>query len=200
MLDVVHIVQSGGLLVIGLIVFAEVGLLLGFFLPGDTLLIAAGVFAAEGHLPLIPLLIITSVAAIAGDNTGYYIGKRLGPRLFKKEDGVIFRKEHIHRTEKFYAKYGNKTLLVAHFLPIIRTFSPVLAGASNLRYRSFVIFDTIGDIAWAVGVTLLAYYFGSKIPNIDHYIMLTIAAIIALVLLPTLFHVGLYYYKKHRKA
>ena len=199
MLNVTHIVQSGGLLLIGLIVFAEVGLLLGFFLPGDTLLIAAGIFAASGKLPLAALLVITVVAAIAGDNTGYYIGKRLGPRLFRKPDGIIFRKDHIERTEKFYAKHGNKTLLVAHFLPVIRTFSPLLAGAGSMSYRSFVIFDAIGDIAWAVGVILLAYFFGSRIPNIDHYIMLAIVGVVVLTLAPTLFHLAKYLLNKRRQ-
>lgn len=199
MLNVTHIVQSGGLLLIGLIVFAEVGLLLGFFLPGDTLLIAAGIFAASGKLPLAALLVITVVAAIAGDNTGYYIGKRLGPRLFRKPDGIIFRKDHIERTEKFYAKHGNKTLLVAHFLPVIRTFSPLLAGAGSMSYRSFAIFDAIGDIAWAVGVILLAYFFGSRIPNIDHYIMLAIVGVVVLTLAPTLFHLAKYLLNKRRQ-
>lgn len=198
MFDVNTIVQSGGLLLVGLIVFAEVGLLLGFFLPGDTLLIAAGVFAASGKIPIIPLLIVTTFAAIVGDNTGYFIGNKLGPRLFRKKDGIIFRKDHIERTEKFYAKHGSKTLLVAHFIPVIRTFSPLLAGAGSMKHRTFFIFDAIGDVAWAVGIILLAYFFGSRVPNIDHYIQIALVGVIALTLLPALFHVVKFYSNKRK--
>ena len=188
MFDVTHIVATGGILLVGLIVFAEVGLLLGFFLPGDTLLIAAGVFAATGKISLIPLLIVTTLAAIAGDNTGYWIGHYLGPRLFRKPDGVIFQKSHIIRSEKFFEKYGSKTLLVSHFLPVIRTFTPLLAGAGDMSYRKFVFFDAIGDTAWAVGIILLSYFFGSRIPNIDHYVLLVVVGAVVLTILPTIYH------------
>ena len=187
-LNVNHLVAVGGILLVAAIVFAEVGLLLGFFLPGDTLLIAAGIFASSGKLSLLPLLIATAVAAIVGDNTGYFIGKHLGPRLFRKEDSLIFQKAHIVRSEEFFKKYGSKTLLVSHFLPVIRTFTPLLAGAGKMPYQRFVVFDAIGDIVWAVGVTLVGYYFGSRIPNIDHYIMFVIGGVVILTIAPTLYH------------
>jgi membrane-associated protein len=199
MFDVETIVASGGILLIGLIVFAEVGLLLGFFLPGDTLLIAAGIFAASGKMDLNTLLIVTVFAAITGDNTGYWIGRHLGPRLFKKPDSLIFQREHIERSEKFFERYGSKTLLVSHFLPIIRTFAPLLAGAGNMDYRKFVTFNAIGDVIWAVGVTLIGYFFGSRIPNIDHYIMLIIGGVIVLSVLPTLYHLAKRYLNKKPK-
>jgi membrane-associated protein len=188
--DVNHLVASGGILLVSLIVFAEVGLLLGFFLPGDTLLIAAGIFAASGKISIVPLVIATCVAAILGDNTGYYIGNKLGPRLFKKKDSLIFQKEHIVRSEKFFAKYGSKTLLISHALPIIRTFVPVLAGAGSMSHKRFFIFNAIGDIAWAVIVILIGYYFGSRIPNIDHYIMLVIIGVVSISIASPLYHLA----------
>ncbi len=187
-LDVNHLVATGGILLVAAIVFAEVGLLLGFFLPGDTLLIAAGIFAASGKISLLPLLIATALAAIIGDNTGYYIGKHLGPRLFRKDDSLIFQKSHIVRSEKFFEKHGSKTLLVSHFLPVIRTFTPLLAGAGSMSHKKFFVFDAIGDIFWAVSVTLIGYFFGSRIPNIDHYIMFVIGGVVALTIAPTLYH------------
>lgn len=185
MLDVNHIVAAGGLLVIALIVFSEVGLLLGFFLPGDTLLIAAGIFAAGGKLSLPALITTVIVAAIFGDNTGYWIGHHLGPRLFRKPDGIIFQKDHIERSQKFFEAHGSKTLLVSHFIAFVRTFVPLLAGAGHMSYRRFVLFNAVGDIAWGFGVTLVGYYFGSRIPNVDHYIMLVLGAVIALSIIPT---------------
>jgi membrane-associated protein len=188
MFDVNTIVATGGLVLIGLIVFAEVGLLLGFFLPGDTLLIAAGILAAGGKMDLAALLAVVTVCAIAGDHTGYWIGHHLGPRLFRKQDGIIFQKSHIERSEKFFAKHGSKTLLISHFLPFIRTFTPLLAGAGKMTYKSFALFNAIGDIAWAIGVTLLGYFVGSKIPNIDHYIMLVIGSVVVFALASPIVH------------
>ena len=188
-LNVNHIVQAGGLILLGGIVFAEVGLLLGFFLPGDTLLIAAGIYAHGGHLSIVSVIVVVAVAAIVGDSTGYYIGRQLGPRLFTKPDGVIFRKDHIDKAEAFYEKYGAKTLLISHFLPVVRTFQPLLAGVGRMPYRKFVVFDVIGDILWAVFVPLLGYFVGSKIPGVDKYIQLVLIGVIVLSAGPTLFHI-----------
>lgn len=188
-LNVNHIVQVGGLVLLGGIVFAEVGLLLGFFLPGDTLLIAAGIYAHAGHLSIVSVIVVVALAAIIGDSTGYFIGRQLGPRLFTKPDGLIFRKDHIDKAEAFYERYGAKTLLISHFLPIIRTFQPLLAGVGNMPYRRFVIFDIIGDILWAVSIPLLGYFVGSKIPGVDKYIQLVLVGVIVLTAGPTLFHI-----------
>lgn len=188
MFDVTHMIQVGGLLLIALIIFAESGMMVGFFFPGDTLLFSAGILAASGQLPIVWTLIVIAAAAILGDNIGYQIGKSLGPKLFKK-DSLVFRHEYIMKAEKFYEKYGTKTMLIAHFVPVVRTFAPVTAGAGKMDRKQFFIFDTIGDIAWALLVTLTGYYIGSRIPGIEHYIEPVLLAIIIIFLAPTLYHV-----------
>jgi membrane-associated protein len=161
----------------------------GFFFPGDTLLLTGGILAAQGKLSLLFLIITVIIAAIAGDNTGYQIGFSLGRRLFAKEDGIFFRKRYIEESEKFYERYGSKTMMLAHFIPIIRTFAPIVAGAGKMHRIRFVIFDAIGDTVWAIIVTLLGYWFGSRIPNIDHYILPTVAAVVILSFGPVIYHV-----------
>ncbi len=188
MFDVTHIVQTGGLLLIAAMIFAESGMFIGFFFPGDTLLLTAGIFAAQGKLSVISVIGVVAIAAIIGDNVGYHIGKRYGRRLFSKPDGIIFRQEYVQRSEKFYEKWGSKTMLIAHFVPVVRTFAPAVAGVGRMNYKQFVIFDAIGDIAWAVSVTLIGYWFGTKIPNIDHYIVLAVMAVVLITLGPTVYH------------
>jgi membrane-associated protein len=190
MFNVQHIIATGGLLLIAAIIFGESGMFIGFFFPGDTLLLSAGVFAATGKLSLITLLPVVVLAAIAGDNVGYHIGKRYGRQLFRKPDGVIFRQEYVTRAEAFYEKYGSKAMLFAHFIPVVRTFAPAVAGVAEMNYKQFVLFDAIGDTAWAVIVTLVGYWFGRKIPNIDHYILLAVVAVMVITLAPTFYHVG----------
>ncbi len=187
-LDVEEIIRAGGLLLIGIIIFAESGMFVGFFLPGDTLLLSAGVFAAQGKLSIITVIAVVTIAAIIGDNVGYHIGKRYGRRLFSKPDGIIFRQQYVEQAEKFYERWGSKTMLIAHFVPIVRTFAPPVAGVAHMDYKKFVIFDAIGILAWAIGVTMLGYWFGSKIPNIDDYIMLVLGAVILITLGPTIYH------------
>jgi membrane-associated protein len=198
MFNVSDIIQSGGLLLIALIIFAESGMFVGFFFPGDTLLLSAGVFAAQGKLSLPAIIVVVALAAIAGDNIGYHIGKRYGRRLFRKPDGVIFRQEYVQRAEKFYERFGSRTMLIAHFVPVVRTFVPPVAGVARMDYPKYVIFDAIGDTAWAVGVTLIGYWFGTKIPNIDHYILLAVGAVMIITLGPTFYHVGKAIYEKKR--
>lgn len=190
MFDVSHLIQAGGLLLIAAIIFGESGMFIGFFFPGDTLLLTAGVFAAQGKLPLLWTILVIAAAAIAGDNVGYHIGKRYGRRLFRKPDGLIFRQEYIQRAEQFYERFGARTVLIAHFVPIVRTFVPPVAGVAKMNYRQFVIFDAIGDTAWAAIVTLIGYWFGTKIPNIDHYILLAVAAVMIITLGPTIYHLS----------
>lgn len=189
-MSVDSIIQGGGILAIMAIIFAESGMLVGFFFPGDTLLLATGVFAEQGKLPVaFPLAIaLIALAAILGDNTGYQIGKLSGKRLFHKKDGILFREEYVEQTEKVYEKYGGKIMLLAHFLPVVRTFAPLVAGVGKMRRTEFFIFDAIGDIAWSIVVTLIGYWFGSKIPNIDHYIVPTVLAVTALTFGPMLWH------------
>lgn len=187
--DVDKIIQAGGLLLIAIIIFAESGMFVGFFLPGDTLLLSAGIFAAQGKLSITTLILVIVVAAIAGDNVGYHIGKRYGRRLFRKPDGIIFRQQYVEQAEKFYERWGSKTMLIAHFVPIVRTFAPPVAGVAKMDYKKFFIFDAIGIIAWGAGITLVGYWFGSKIPNIDEYILLVLAAVILATAGPTIYHV-----------
>lgn len=190
MLDVETIIQTGGLLIILLIVFAESGLMVGFFLPGDTLLLSAGIFAAQDKLPggLIVLIVSVALAAIAGDNLGYHIGKRYGRRLFRKPDGIIFRQSYVQKSESFFERFGSKTMLLAHFVPIVRTFAPIVAGVARMPYKKFFIFDLIGDVAWAVIVVLIGYFFGTKIPNIDGYIMFAVGGAVLLSFGPMVYH------------
>lgn len=171
MFDVNAIIASGGLLLIAFIVFAESGLLFGFFFPGDTLLFAAGIFAYNGHFPLWLVISIVIVCAILGGRVGYWIGAKTGPKLFRKKDGILFRHDHIERAENFYIKHGGKTILLARFIPIIRTFAPVVAGVGKMDIKAFNFYNILGSGAWAIGITLLGYFLGSKIPNVDAYIL-----------------------------
>lgn len=190
MFDVTHLIETGGLLLIAVIIFAESGMMVGFLFPGDTLLLSAGVLAASGKLSLLSVMFVIAAAAILGDNAGYHIGKHFGRKLFRKEDGIIFRHEYIMRAEAFYEKYGSKTMLVAHFVPIVRTFAPVTAGAGNMPMAKFMVFDAIGDIAWAFVLTLFGYFVGSRIPGIDKYVEPLLIAIVIVFAAPTLYHVA----------
>lgn len=188
MFNINNIITAGGLLLIFAIIFGESGMFIGFFFPGDTLLLGAGIFAAAGKLSLTTLIPVISIAAILGDNTGYHIGKRYGRQLFKKPDNIFFRQEYVKRAEEFYEKHGSKTMLIAHFVPIVRTFAPVVAGVGKMNYKQFVLFDAIGDIAWTAIVTLIGYWFGSKIHNLDHYILLAVISVMVITLAPTIYH------------
>lgn len=201
MFDVTHIIQAGGLLLIGAIIFGESGMFIGFFFPGDTLLLAAGVFIAAGKLSFLTVLPVIAIAAIAGDNIGYQIGKRYGRRLFRKPDGLFFRQEYVQRSEVFYKKHGNKAVLLAHFVPIVRTFAPAVAGVARMNYKKYVVFDAIGCTAWTVIVTLVGYWFGSRIHNLDHYILLAVVLAMVLTLGPTVYHITkmLYENRKSKK-
>jgi membrane-associated protein len=189
MLSVDSIIQSGGILLVAAIIFAESGLLVGFFLPGDTLLFGAGLAASQGRLPLIWLILAVVVAAVVGDNVGYSIGRRTGHRLFKKKDGILFQHEHIERAEKFYEKHGGKTIIMARFIPVVRTFAPVVAGVGKMPRRRFMAFNVIGGILWGVGMPLLGYYLGSKIPHLDKYIEWVLLAVIVISLFLSVAHI-----------
>jgi len=183
MLDVHSLLEGGGILaivIVSLIVFAESGLLVGFFLPGDTLLFAAGLAASQGRIPLGLLIVSTVVAAVLGDNVGYSIGRRAGPRIFKKKDGIIFRQDYVESAEKFYEKHGGKTIIIARFTPIVRTFAPVVAGASKMPRKRFMTFNVVGGILWGAGMPLLGYFVGNRIPGLDKYIEYVLIAVVGL--------------------
>lgn len=188
MLSVSDIIQTGGLVLVALIIFGESGMFIGFFFPGDTLLLSAGVFAAQGKLSLAALLPLVSVAAILGDNIGYLIGRRFGRRLFDRPGSIVFRQEYLHQSEAFFATYGTKAMLIAHFVPVVRTFAPAAAGIARMNHKLFFVFDAIGDTVWAVLVTLIGFWFGRRIPNIDHYILAAVGAVMIITLGPAIYH------------
>lgn len=183
-----HLIQSGGILVVALIVFAESGLLAGFFLPGDSLLFSAGFLASQGYMNLPTLIFCVVAAAIIGDNVGYQIGRRYGKRLFKKEESFFFHKDHITKAQKFYEAHGGKTIILARFVPMVRTFAPVVAGVGEMPYQRFMFFNLVGGIGWGAGITLLGAWLGNKIPNIDHYIMPFIAGVMVLSFASAFYH------------
>jgi membrane-associated protein len=182
-----EIIRWGGTLALIAIVFAETGLLVGFFLPGDSLLVTAGLFAARGDLNVVLLLVTLSIAAVVGDAVGYAIGRRLGPKLFKKEDSLLFKRKHLVKAHEFYERYGGKTIVIARFVPIIRTFAPTVAGAAEMTYSKFALFNVFGGILWVFSMVLGGYALGSVIPNIDKYIHYVIIIVVFLSLLPPVY-------------
>src|SRR5918995_6836301 len=182
--DVEFLVRTGGILALIVIVFVETGLLVGFFLPGDSLLVTAGIFAARGDLDLLTLNASLSLAAIAGDSVGYAIGARTGPKIFTREDSLLFHRKHLISAKEFYDRYGGFTIVVARFMPIIRTFAPVVAGVGAMPYKRFVAFNVFGGIFWVMATTLAGYFLGTLIPNIEERIHLIIVIVIFLSLLP----------------
>jgi membrane-associated protein len=191
-ISIEQLLISGGLLAVGAIIFAEGGLLAGFFLPGDTLLLSAGYFASIGKLPLGWLLLVVVVSGIVGDNTGYEIGKRAGRRLFRKEESTFFHPDQLKRAEDFYEKHGVKTVLFARFVPVIRTFAPVVAGTSNMPRKQFFMYNAIGVFMWGVGVTMLGYILGNiigaRVQNIDKYILLIVLFAMCITVGPAIYH------------
>jgi membrane-associated protein len=172
------------MLMLTVIVFAETGLLIGFFLPGDSLLVTAGVFAAAGHLDIRILLTVVTAAAVVGDQVGYYIGYRTGPRIFRREDSLLFKRAHLIRARNFYEKHGGKTIILARFMPIIRTFAPVVAGVAEMQYRRFVTYNVVGGVLWVWSMALLGYSLGRVVPDIDRHIHLVIVVVVFLSILP----------------
>jgi membrane-associated protein len=184
--DVEFLVRTGGLVALIVIVFVETGLLVGFFLPGDSLLVTAGIFAARGDLDLVTLNASLSLAAIAGDSVGYGIGVRTGPKIFTREDSLFFNRKHLISAKEFYERHGGFTIFIARFMPIIRTFAPVVAGVGAMRYRKFIAYNVFGGICWVLSMTLAGYFLGTFVPNIQERIHLVIAIVIVLSLLPAI--------------
>jgi membrane-associated protein len=184
--DVESLVRVGGIVGLTGIVFAETGLLIGFFLPGDSLLVTAGLFAARGDIEVLPLVIALSLAAIIGDTVGYNIGARAGPKLFTREDTLLFNRKHLITTKEFYDRHGPFTIVIARFIPIIRTFAPVVAGIGAMQYRRFVAYNVIGGIGWVVSMVFGGYFLGHLIPNIHQHIDKVIVIVIFLSLLPAI--------------
>ena len=182
--NVKGLIEWGGTLLVCTIVFVETGFFVGFFLPGDSLLVTAGVFAASGQLRVSELLLLVPVCAIVGDQIGYWIGRKAGQALYRREDSLVFRKRHLQRAHEFYEKYGGKTVILARFVPIIRTFCPPVAGAAEMSYGRYLAYDIAGGLLWGGGMILGGYFLGRQIPNISENIHYVIAVVIFLSLLP----------------
>ena len=182
--NVPELIRVGGMTGMVLVVFAETGLMVGFFLPGDSLLVTAGLFAARGDLDIAWLNVALCAAAILGDATGYWIGYRAGQALYSRPNSLFFRREHLIKTHEFYERHGGKTIVIARFMPIIRTFAPVVAGAASMTYRRFASYNIVGGCAWVLSMTLTGYFLGRSVPNIDKNLHLLVAGVIFLSLLP----------------
>jgi len=178
------LIRWGGYTVLTVVVFTETGLLVGFFLPGDSLLVTAGLLASQGLLDVYLMGAILSIAAIAGDSVGYAIGKATGPRIFTREDSLFFNKKHLHRAHAFYEKYGGKTIVLARFMPIIRTFAPVVAGVGQMRYRTFVLYNALGGLGWVWAMLFIGYFLGRSVPGVRAHIDVIILVVIVLSILP----------------
>jgi membrane-associated protein len=184
--NVKGLIEWGGALLVCGIVFIETGFFVGFFLPGDSLLVTAGVFAASGHLRLSELLLLVPLCAIVGDQIGYWIGRKAGQTLYRREDSFVFRKRHLQRAHEFYEKYGGKTVILARFIPVVRTFCPPVAGAAEMSYGRYLAYDIAGGLLWVGSMLLGGYFLGRQIPNIGDNIHYVIAVVIFLSLLPPL--------------
>ncbi|HYH49077.1 MAG TPA: VTT domain-containing protein [Acidimicrobiia bacterium] len=188
--DLHSTLETIGLIGLLAIVFAESGLLIGFFLPGDSLLFTAGLLSSQGLLAPLPVLLVGCfVAAVAGDQVGYMFGSRVGPSLFRRPDSRIFKQEYVEKARTYFERHGSKTIVLARFVPIVRTFAPILAGVGEMRYRTFVTFNIVGGLLWAVGVTSLGYILGETAPWVEDYLLLVIAVIVLLSVLPVVFEV-----------
>lgn len=182
--DVRGLIEWGGTVLVCTIVFVETGMFVGFFLPGDSLLVTAGVFAGAGHLELAWLLSLVTLCAIAGDQVGYWIGRHAGASLYRREDSRFFRKRHLESAHEFYEKHGGKTIIIARFIPIIRTFCPPVAGAAKMSYARYLVYDIFGGIFWVWSMVLGGYALGRTVPDIDKRIHYIIGAVIVLSLMP----------------
>lgn len=183
------ILPTIGLLGIFAIVFAESGFLFGFFLPGDSLLFTAGFLASQGTFDIKVLAFVCFVGAVLGDSVGYTIGHRLGRKLFRKKESFFFHPDHLIKAEKFYQKHGKKTIVLARFLPIIRTFAPIVAGIGRMNYKTFLTYNIIGGFLWAVLIPVTGFYLGKTIPDVDKYLLPIIIMIIVLSILPQAIHI-----------
>lgn len=194
-IDLPILITTIGYFGIFLIIFAESGLFFGFFLPGDSLLFTAGLLASQGYFNIIVLVLFVTIAAVLGDQIGYLFGIKIGPKIFTHDNSFFFKRKYITDAENFYNKHGKKAVVLARFLPIIRTFIPILAGVGKMHYSTFITYNIIGGLCWATGMTLLGYFLGTQIPNADAYLLPIILGIILISILPTGFS---YIYNKFK--
>ncbi|NBX18966.1 MAG: DedA family protein [Proteobacteria bacterium] len=190
------LIASVGLLGLTVIIFAETGLLIGFFLPGDSLLFSAGLFSAAGHLEIWPMVWTLTIAAIAGDATGYWIGRKLGAKLYDRPDSMLFKRSHLQQTQDFYEKHGGKTIILARFIPIVRTFAPTVAGVAGMTYRSFAVYNVVGAFVWIWSLLFAGFLLGRSVPGIKDYIHYIVVGIVILSVIP----IVLKWYQVRRNA
>jgi membrane-associated protein len=195
LLDPSHLVKTFGYLGILITIFLESGVVIGFFLPGDSLLFAAGLLASQNYLSVIGVMIVAIIGAIAGNNVGYYTGKKAGPSLFKRKDSRLFSNKRIAEAHTFFEEKGGRALVLARFIPAVRTFVPIVAGIGKMDYKHFVRFNALGALLWGISMPILGYSLGKTVPNIDTYILPVIAFIIVLSLVPVLMQ----YLKRQRQ-
>jgi membrane-associated protein len=188
-MDLSSFIRTVGLLGIFGIVFVESGILVGLFLPGDSLLVTAGLLASQGFVDVRVLMLVVFLGAVLGDSMGYAFGKNVGPRVFTREESFFFRKSYLARAQEFYTRHGGKTIVLARFLPVVRTFVPVLAGVGRMHYQTFLFYNIAGGLLWAVGLTGLGYFLGNVIPNLERYLVLIILLVIIASFLPPLVHI-----------
>lgn len=188
-LDPIAIIKTGSYLGIAVIIFAESGLLVGIFFPGDSLLFAAGLLSAGGFLAFGPLVFVVVVSAIVGDSVGYWFGANVGVNFFKRKNSFFFKQEYVERTKVFYEKYGGRAVVLARFVPIVRTIAPILAGIGSMTYKKFLSYNMVGGLAWGAGMLSLGYFLGSLIPNSEHYILPLSLVIVVLSFLPILINI-----------
>ncbi len=182
--DLVSLIKAGGLFGVFAIVFAESGLFVGFFLPGDSLLFTAGFLASQNLLPIVPLAVGSFIAAVLGDSFGYFFGKKTGPAIFKRRDSRFFNRKNIEKARDYYEKHGPATIFLARFIPVVRTFAPILAGVGEMRYRTFLSYNSIGGLVWGAGLPLSGYYLGRLIPDVDRYLLPIVLLIILVSISP----------------
>ena len=197
MLDPITIIKAVGIVGVILIVFAETGLFFGFFFPGDSLLFTAGIFASQGYLSIGVLLVGCIIAAILGDSVGYWSGKKYGRGLFNRDESFFFKKKRLYEAEMFYEKHGKFTIIIARFVPIIRTFAPIVAGIGKMNYKTFISYNIFGGIVWVPLLLLSGYFLGSLIPNPDKYVIPIAFVIIVISFLPIVIKMISLKFKKH---
>lgn len=185
-LDPLFLIDTLGLVGVLGIIFAESGVFLGFFLPGDSLLFTAGLLASENYFSIFTLIILASIAAILGDTFGYAFGNKVGPKIFTKEHSFVFSLKNLERSKVFFERHGKKAVIMARFMPAVRTFTPILAGVGKMPYKSFITYNIIGGVSWVVLMSGLGYFFGKLIPNPDRYILPVIVLIIIISIIPSL--------------
>lgn len=196
-IDIVALVQAFGYAGLLAVVFAESGVFAGFFLPGDSLLFTAGLLASQGVLNIGILVVAVPLAAILGDNFGYWFGAKIGPKIFSREDSFFFHKHHIERTRDFYTKYGAKAIVLSRFVPVVRTFTPVLAGVGQMPYRVFMKYNILGGVLWGASILLLGYFLGATVPGIDNYLLPIILGIIFVSFIPVIREIIKHKNEKH---